>query len=83
MLFVFLVSEDTHVFLGAQMWRCEMMGSSIKNSHVEVTISQNPIEALRNDLSDAQSSHKGLIKSTGVTERGGQLLCQGLSFHKV
>jgi hypothetical protein len=37
--------------------RREMMGSSIKNSNVEVTISQNPDEALRNYLLDAQSSH--------------------------
>jgi hypothetical protein len=56
-----------------------MMGSSIKNSNVEVIISQNPVEALRNDCSVAQSSHKGLIKSTGVTGRGEGLLCQGLS----
>jgi hypothetical protein len=42
-----------------------MMGSSIKNSNVEVTISQNPDEALRNNFLVAQSSHKGLIKSTG------------------
>jgi hypothetical protein len=56
-----------------------MMGSSIKNSNVELTISLNPVEALRNDRSVAQSSHKGLIKSTGVTGRGEGLLCQGLS----
>ena len=55
-----------------------MMRSSIKNSNVEVTISQNPVEALRNNRSVAQSSHKGLIKSTGVTGRGEGLLCQGL-----
>jgi hypothetical protein len=55
-----------------------MMGSSIKNSNVELTISLNPVEALRNDRSVAQSSHKGLIKSTGVTGRGEGLLCQGL-----
>jgi hypothetical protein len=56
-----------------------MLGSSIKNSNVEVTISQNPVEALRNDRSVAQTSHKGLIKNTGVTGRGEGLLCQGLS----
>jgi hypothetical protein len=56
-----------------------MMGSSIKNSNVEVTRSQNLVEALRNDRSVAQTSHKGLIKNTGVTGRGGGLLCQGLS----
>ena len=57
-----------------------MMGSSIKNSNAEVTISQNPVEALRNNRSVAQSSHKGLIKSTGITRRGEELLSQGLSF---
>jgi hypothetical protein len=46
-----------------------MMGSSIKNSNVEVTISQNPV----------QSSHKGLIKNTGIIGCGEGLLCQGLS----
>jgi hypothetical protein len=56
-----------------------MMRSSIKNSNVEVTISQNPMEALKNDCSVVQSSHEGLIKSTGVTGRGEGLLCQGLS----
>jgi hypothetical protein len=58
-----------------------MIGSSIKNSNsnVEVTISQNPLEALRNDRSVAQTSHKGLIKNTGITGRGEGLLCQGLS----
>jgi hypothetical protein len=63
-----------------------MMRSSIKNSNVEVTISQNqnPVEALRlrNDRSVAQSSHKGLIKNTGITGRGGGLLCQGLSLNE-
>jgi hypothetical protein len=56
-----------------------MMGSSIKNSNVEVTISQNLVEALRNDLSVAQTSPKGLIKNTGITGRGDGLLCPGLS----
>jgi hypothetical protein len=55
------------------------MGSSIKNSNVEVTISQNLVEALRNNRPVAQTSHKGLIKNTGITGRGGGLLCQGLS----
>jgi hypothetical protein len=59
-----------------------MMGRSIKNSNVEVTISQNPVEALRSDLSVAQSSHKGLIKNTGVTEHGEGLLCQSLSLNE-
>jgi hypothetical protein len=46
----------------------EMMGSSsIKNINVEVTICQNSVEVLRNDCSVVQSSHKGLIKSTGIT----------------
>jgi hypothetical protein len=45
-----------------------------------VTISQNPDG---NDLYDAQSSPKGLIKSTGVTEHKEGLLCQGLSFDEV
>jgi hypothetical protein len=64
----FVVERD--ILASMMNWRCEMMGSSIKNSNVEVTISQNPVEALRNDRSVAQSSHKGLIKSTGVTGRG-------------
>jgi hypothetical protein len=59
-----------------------MMGSSIKNSNVEATISQNPVEALRCNHSVAQSSHKGLIKNTGITEHGEGLLCQGLSLDK-
>jgi hypothetical protein len=59
-----------------------MMGSSIKNSNVEVTINQNPVEALRSDLSVVQSSHKGLIKNTGVTGHGKGLLCQGLSLEE-
>jgi hypothetical protein len=37
------------------------------------------VEVLRNDCSVVQSSHKGLIKSTGITWRGEGLLCQGLS----
>jgi hypothetical protein len=37
--------------------RREMMGSSIKNSNVEVTISQNPVEALRNDRLLEGSKH--------------------------
>jgi hypothetical protein len=59
-----------------------MMRSSIKNSNFEVTISQNPMEALRNNRSVVQSSHKGLIKSTGITGHGEGLLCQGLSLDK-
>jgi hypothetical protein len=59
-----------------------MMRSSIKNSNVEVTISQNPVEVLRNDRSVVQSSHEGLIKSTSVTGRGEGLLHQGLSLDK-
>jgi hypothetical protein len=76
----FVVERD---ILASMMNRMrEMMGSSIKNSNVEVTISQNPVEALRNDPSVAQSSHKGLIKSTGITGRREGLLCQGLSLDK-
>jgi hypothetical protein len=72
----FMVERD--ILESTMNWRREMMGSSIKNSNVEVAISQNPVEALRNNLLVAQSSHKGLIKSTGVTGRGEGLLCQGL-----
>jgi hypothetical protein len=59
-----------------------MTRSSIKNSNVEVTISQNPVEVLRNDRSVVQSSHEGLIKSTSVTGCGEGLLHQGLSLNK-
>jgi hypothetical protein len=40
------------------------------------------VEVLRNDRLVVQSSHKGLIKSTGVTGRGEGLLCQGLSLNE-
>jgi hypothetical protein len=60
-----------------------MMGSSIKKSNFEVTISQNPMEVPRNDCSVTQSSHKGLIKNNGVTTGCGEgLLCQGLYLDK-
>jgi hypothetical protein len=72
----FVVERD----ILASTMRREMMGSSIKNSNVEVTISRNPDG---NDLYDAQSSHKGLTKSTGVTGHKKGLLCQGLSFDEV
>jgi hypothetical protein len=52
----FVVESD--ILASTMNWRREMMGSSIKNSNVEVTISQNPVEVLRNDRSVAQSSHK-------------------------
>ncbi len=64
----FVVECD--ILASTMNWRREMMGSSIKNSNVEVTISQNLVEALKNHCSVAQSTHKGLIKSTGVTGGG-------------
>jgi hypothetical protein len=43
----FVVERD--ILASTMNRRREMMGSSIKNSNVEVTISQNPVEALRHD----------------------------------
>ena len=40
----FMVERD--ILESTMNWRHEMMGSSIKNSNVEVTISQNAVEAL-------------------------------------
>jgi hypothetical protein len=73
----FVVERD--ILVSTMNRRRVMMGSSIENSNVEVTISQNPVEVLKNNRSVAQSSHKGLIKSTGITGRGEGLLCKSVS----
>jgi hypothetical protein len=64
----FVVERD--ILASTMNRRREMMGSSIKNSNVEVTISQNPMEALRNDRSVVQSSHKARALASLDVERG-------------